>query len=145
MIVNQTATFIKYIHGLTDELSEVLISSYAPIKRLLDMNFFKISKIAIGFFALGLAAASPSVFAQNQAADQVVAAQKLPDIRTGMTKTDVEKVLGKPVAAPVWLSGANTWVYRTDLDSGMRYDVDFGADGKVIRAGLYRANETGNS
>ncbi|MDP5239474.1 outer membrane protein assembly factor BamE [Uliginosibacterium sp. 31-16] len=110
------------------------------------MKFAKISQIAFsGFLALGLVAASPSLFAQSQAAHQVVKAQKLPDIRSGMTKADVEKILGKPAAAPIWLSGASTWAYQTDLDSGMRYDVDFGSDGKVVRAGLYRVNETGNT
>lgn len=110
------------------------------------MKFSKIQQIAFGgFLALGLLASSPAVFAQSQVVRQVVKAQSLPDIRSGMTKTDVEKILGKPVAAPTWLSGASTWAYQTDLDAGMRYDVDFGADGKVNRAGLYRAYETGNT
>ena len=73
------------------------------------MKFSNIQQAAFGgFLALGLLVSSPAVFAQSQVVRQAVKTQSLPDIRSGMTKADVEKILGKPTATPTWLSGAST-------------------------------------
>ena len=57
-----------------------------------------------------------------------------------MTQAQVEQALGKPAEARSFsLSNTSTWTYNTTdtfSHSGDRvYDVDFGADGKVISAG----------
>ncbi|MDP5239492.1 outer membrane protein assembly factor BamE [Uliginosibacterium sp. 31-16] len=110
------------------------------------MKFKNISRIALSsLLALGLIAVSPVSFSQDGMPASLVKAQKLPDIRLGMTKSEVEHVLGKPANTPKWLSGGSTWGYSTDIGYSTRYDVDFGADGKVTRAGLYQVYSTGNT
>lgn len=110
------------------------------------MKLTNISRIAFsGLLALGLIAVSPASFSQDGIPASSVKAQKLPEIRSGMTKSEVEHVLGKPANATSWLSGGSTWAYSTDIGYSTRYDVDFGADGQVTSAGLYRAYNTGNT
>ena len=73
----------------------------------------------------------------------VVDPRQEPQIQIGMTKTEVQNVIGKPPREQTYaLAKGSTWVYsvrgRPQLDfisaEHIVYEVDFGADGRVIRA-----------
>jgi outer membrane protein assembly factor BamE (lipoprotein component of BamABCDE complex) len=55
----------------------------------------------------------------------------------GMTSADVTRVLGAPSATMRYGMRASTWSYPVAVSNfpGTQFEVDFGADGKVISAG----------
>jgi outer membrane protein assembly factor BamE (lipoprotein component of BamABCDE complex) len=65
-------------------------------------------------------------------------------IQPGMTKAEVQSMIGKPPREKTYaIAPGSTWVYsvrgKPHIDfispENMVYEVDFGADGRVLRAG----------
>jgi len=94
--------------------------------------------------AIGFLAGSPALFAKDGMPAPTIKLDQLPVVKSGLSAAEVEHALGKPASKPVWLNGTTTWTYDTD-NWTQRFDVDFGADGKVSRAMLYQRASSGNT
>lgn len=94
--------------------------------------------------AIGFLAGSPALFAKDGTPAPTVKLDQLPVVKSGLSAAEVEHALGRPASKPVWLNGTTTWTYDTD-DWKQRFDVDFGADGKVSRTMLYQRAGSGNT
>ena len=87
--------------------------------------------------AIGFLAGSPALFAKDATPAPPLKLAQLPVVKSGLSAAEVEHALGRPASKSVWLNGTTTWIYDTD-DWNQRFDVDFGADGKVSGTMLYQ-------
>ena len=87
-----------------------------------------------------LGAGTAAVMAAN---GYVVDALQQKMVQPGMTKAEVQNMLGKPPREATYaIAQGSTWVYsvrgRPQIDfisvEHIVYEVDFGADGRVVRA-----------
>lgn len=105
-------------------------------------HLFRSSVVAL--VATGFLATSPALFAKDGTPAPIIKLDQLPVVKSGLSAAEVEHALGRPASKPVWLNGTTTWTYDTD-DWKQRFDVDFGADGKVSRTMLYQRAGSGNT
>lgn len=96
---------------------------------------------ALGLIAAGLFSLSAASFAAESPSARPIRAVEHQQL-SGMTASQVEQALGKPLRVKTYSRTADTtWVYLTaETPRNAELQVDFGADGKVKGHGVAWAN-----
>jgi outer membrane protein assembly factor BamE (lipoprotein component of BamABCDE complex) len=104
----------------------------------MKLHYQKMGKLALTgvLFGVGVAWAAQSGY--------VVDPRQEPLIQPGMTKVEVQNLIGRPPRESTYaIATGSTWVYgvrgKPQIDfmsaENIVYEVDFDKDGKVVRAG----------
>ena len=82
-----------------------------------------------------VAALAAAAFAAHAAHGFSVTRSQQAAVRIGMTSDEVRQVLGRPAQVFVFRNSPGpSWIYRTTIAGDSVFEIEFGADGRVISA-----------